>query len=92
MNHDYKKIDAKRQYHWRQERLEAVQALGYQYISEFIVETYRSTKSGRKTGIIHGGMTGNGIRAFLKSIGEPLAGPGGFRPGDRRCGQKLKFK
>ena len=78
MDHDYQKIDLERNYNWRDERIETAKKLGYQYISESIVETYRKVRSSRKAGQILGGFTSQALLRFLHSIGEPTLPPGGW--------------
>ncbi|MGD2065844.1 MAG: hypothetical protein PVI43_01575 [Candidatus Bathyarchaeota archaeon] len=80
MNHDYAKIDREYQFNWRKERLEIARALGYRYISESIVETYRKSKGSEETTRILGSMTtGNNLLHFLMLIGEPRKQRGGRR-------------
>ena len=86
--HDYAKIDQESTFCWRDERLERAKELGYDYISESIVKTYRKTKSGRKTGKILCGLSDINIRWFLNKIGEPVRGPGGPNRKKRNGGQK----
>ena len=89
MEHDYAAIDAEFKFNWRDERLDLSRRYGFRHISESIVKTYRSTKSGRKTGALLGGLSSGAVIMFLRKIGEPVNGPGGFRPGDKRHGRVI---
>lgn len=79
--HNYAKIDGRMHYNWRWERLMIAHELGYLYISQSIVGTYRRTKSGIKTGQLCGGISAEAVRMFLNKIGEPIESPGGWRGG-----------
>ena len=69
--HNYKEIDRTAEFNWRSERLAIAQKMGYKYISESIVKTYRKLKSGVATSLYLGGIVGApGILLFLKKIGE----------------------
>ena len=75
---DYKEIDRTSQYQYRQERLELANKYGYDTIAESIVRIYRMTGSSSKTGALLGGISSQGILRFLKKIGEPTNGAGGY--------------
>ena len=77
MDHNYQAIDEEIRYQQRQERLEIAQSLGFDTISESIVETYRATGSSTKTGKLLGGLTAWAILKFIRKIGEPRNGRGG---------------
>ncbi len=82
--HNYRLLDEKFHYQQRQERLEAAQALGFEYISESIVKTYRAYKSSTKTGALLGGLSAQAILQFLGKVGEPVNSKGGWNRSRQR--------
>ena len=63
-------IDQKSRYHYKLERLQKAQALGYDTISEAIIETYRKTKSAMRTGELNL-ISDAAVLQFLRKWGEP---------------------
>ncbi len=68
--HNYQNIDLMTRYHFRRDRLARARANGYESIAQFIIETYRKTKSALRTGEICG-MSNTGVLHFLRKNGEP---------------------
>lgn len=75
-SHNYAELD-KFPFNWRAERLALAQSAGYGYISQYLIETYRKTKSQRVTGRLCGGISGRAVGLFLAWAGEPRNGFGG---------------
>jgi hypothetical protein len=83
-NHDYKKIDKQHKFHYYNDKLKQAKELGYDYVSEAIIELYRKHKSSSKVcQILELGGEGT-IFYFLKKFGEPTNKRGGARTGQGR--------
>ena len=73
---NYAHLDKTRNYNFRAEREELAEKLGYGFISESIVETYKKTGSTRETAAILG-MSFTAILMDLRRCGIKLKGRGG---------------
>ena len=85
IRHNYKKLDESINFNFREDRLKDAWHLGFKYISEALIKTYRKTKSAKKTAKILKISDGCVFYELIK-FGEPRNGRGGYRPGDIRHG------
>ena len=74
-------LDASHNFAFKSEKLELAKGLGFNYISEAIIVSYRQNKSTRKTGDLFE-ISPAGIGHILKKFKEPLADRGGANCGD----------
>ena len=81
---NWKALDKKINYHFRNDRLSVAKEMGFQYISECTVKLYFKHMSTHKVGRILG-CSGEGIMSELQRCGVPRQKHGGFRPGDSRA-------
>ena len=72
MSRIYEKYDKIGNFNWYEERLERAKELGYNYVSESIIQTYLKTKSARKTGKILCNLSSGAVYDFLHKIKFPV--------------------
>ena len=72
----WESLDASRSYHYKQDRLQIANKLGYKYISEAVVRTYLKLQSIPKTAKVLG-TTYSSARADLLRMGVKLNSRGG---------------
>ncbi len=76
MEHDYERLDHEREFKFADDMYQQAYKHGYYYISEWIIMTYRRTRSSTKTGEIVGKRNST-ILNFLHWAKEPVQGKGG---------------
>jgi len=84
--HDYENLDEAFLYQYKKDRQHKAEQLGYQFISQCVVEEYRKLKSLNKVAVKLE-VTQACISYELKKFNEPRQPRGGYRPGDKRHGQ-----
>ena len=72
---DYLVFDENAQYNYRADKEKIARTMGYQYISQAMVELYRKHQSTIKVAEIFE-VTEKAINYHLRKIGEPLRPPG----------------
>lgn len=70
------RLDLGYRFKYRADRLKRARELGYLYISQAIITEYHKLKSSTLAGEVLG-ITGEAVRAFLKSANEPVNRRGG---------------
>ncbi len=73
---DYKKLDKTYRFNKRKIRLQIAKSLGYDYISEAIIKTYRETKSLSKTAKIFNYYDDSSVFHIMQKLKEPINSPG----------------
>jgi len=77
MDHDYERLDFVREFKYTAELYQKANKAGYDFISEFIIKTYRKTRSSIKTAKVCG-KTSTTILNFLHWAKEPVRARGGY--------------
>lgn len=80
MEKDWAQLDKTYKHNYYEDRLKIANDLGYDYISEAVIKSYRKNQSCKKTGELFE-MSAPGISSMLKIFKEPLRGPGGANRG-----------
>ena len=85
MNDEYKwlRLDESYRFSYREDRLAQAKQMGFQFISECVVELYRRYKSSYKVGRMLG-LHSDTILVELRRFNEPLM-PKGSQKGHTRC-------
>ncbi len=80
MSRIYEKYDKIGNFNWYEERLAHAKKMGYNYVSESIIQTYLKTKSARKTGKLCCNLSHGTVYDFLHKIGFPVNKRGYHNP------------
>lgn len=73
---DWEKLDKKRNYYYKKDRLKIAKSLGYEYISECTAKLYAGLQSTAKVGEILG-ISATAVGVELKTMGIKLRSRGG---------------